>query len=140
MFLRVFCATLLLPVIAKVSPEDVEGEAILNSIKSEIVTFQFPISQMCYCKAPLHRSRFNRPFDDWRCSSCFAIQSGRVSFQCLKSDCIFKSHSSCNYRVCPSCFESSTESNGSYETDEKDDGAEDAFIHRQITRSIAMIS
>ena len=132
-----FCC---LPVIGKVSPEDVGGEEILKGIKSDIVKFQFPLSQTCFCKAPLHRLLFNRHFNDWRCSSCFAIQSGRVHFQCSKSDCIYKITSSCDYRVCSSCFEWAMENNGSYEMDEKRDEAEDTFIYRQINRCIVMIS
>ena len=135
-----FCGLL---VIEKVSPDDVGEEAILNSIKIEIGTSQFPMSQMCYCKSPLHRLPFKRPFSDWRCSSCFAIQSGRISFDCVAGDCLFKRISSTVYRVCPSCFGCLRESDSvdsCHETDQKEDGAGGSFVARQINRVISMIS
>ena len=127
-------------VIGKVIPEDVGEEAILNSIKSEIGTFQFPMSQMCYCKSPLHRFSFKRSFSDWRCSSCFAIQSGRISFDCINGDCLFKHISSSVYRVCPSCFEFSSDSDNSYDTEKKEDAVEGTYLYRQINQRIAVIS
>ena len=137
-----FCC---LPVIGKVNSEDVGGEAILNNIKAEIASilgeaFQFPLSQMCSCKARLHRHRFNRFFDDWKCSSCFVNQSGRISFHCVDADCSFERISSSVYRVCPSCFEGPREIHSSYETEEKEDGEEGTHIYRQINLRITMIS
>ena len=126
--------------IVKVSPEDVGGEELLKSIQSKIVTFQLPMSQMCYCKSPLHRRRFNRPFDDWSCSSCFAIQSGRISFDCIDADCLFKRISSSVHRVCPSCCEFASDSVTSYETEEKEDIVEGTYIYHQINQRIAVIS
>ena len=131
--------------IEKVSPEDVGREAILKNIQSEIVgilgdALQFPMSQMCYCKSPLHRRCFNRPYNDWRCLSCFAIQSGRISFDCPVDDCSFKRNSSSVYRVCPSCFEYPSEMVSSYETEEKEDAVEGTYICRQINQRIALIS
>ena len=118
---------------------------MLGSINDDVVqVFQnalsIPMNQMCYCKRPLTRARFNRPFPDWRCKSCFAIQSRRVVFQCSNDKCLFKRHSGWIYRVCPSCFEWTEYNNFCEETDEKEDMMENTFIYRKINRCINMIS
>ena len=130
------------------NPEDVGGTPILENIKSEIMgilgkALQLPMSEMCYCKSPLYRCRFKRSFNevnDWRCSSCFAIQCGRAAYKCIAGDCSFKRISSSMYRVCPSCFECPSEHDSSYETEEKEDAVEATYIYRQINRQIAVIS
>ena len=129
----------------KVNAEDVGGEKVINDIFSELAeTFgdalKLPINELCYCQKPLKRLRLNRPFSDWRCLSCFANQSGGVIFKCIDDDCVFERHSTETYQVCPSCFEWSGTDDILQEMEEKDDGMEIAFIHRQIHRSTIMIS
>ena len=129
----------------KVSAEDVGGEKVINDIISDMAeTFgdalQLPMNETCYCQKPLMRRRLNRPFSDWRCLSCFKIQSGRVTFECIGGDCVFKCHSTETYRVCPSCFELSRTDATSLQIDEKEDGMEVPVIRRQINGSITMIS
>ena len=129
----------------KVTSQHVGGEEILNDINSDIAetfgdTLQLPINEKCYCQKPLNRCRLNRPFSDWRCLLCFTKQSGRVTFECIGGDCVFKCHSAETYRVCPSCFEWSGTDTTSPQTDEKEDEMEVSFIHRHIHRSVTMIS
>ena len=127
------------------SSEDVGGGEMLNNIKCDIIemfenALSISMNQMCYCKQPLERIAWKRPFNDWWCLSCFAKQSGRVGFWCTNKSCKFKSVSGWRYDVCSSCFKW-TDNNSLYdETDEKEDGAESTFICRQLNHSINMIS
>lgn len=142
MLIYIFCSGAL---IRKVTPEDVGGEEILNNIKSDIMemfenTVSMNMNQMCYCKTPLKRSFFKRPFNDWWCLSCFSKQSGRVSFDCNNDQCVFKRLSGWSYYVCPTCFEWTDINDNSDETEKREDGKETTYIHRQINHSINMIS
>ena len=127
--------------ILKVRPEEVGGGKALNDIKSNfelmLGSTERPayLTQMCYCKAPLARAVFERPLKDWRCSSCFSNQSGRVHFRCDAEFCIFKRLSGVAYQVCPSCCRSTEEDS----MDEKDEDIENGFISRKMNRSINMI-
>ena len=131
--------------VPKVRPDDIGGEEMLESINDDVAeVFQnassIYSSQMCYCKEPLKRIAWNRPFNDWWCLSCFVKQSGRVAFYCNNNSCKFKSVSGWRYDICPSCFEWTDDDNLYEETDEKLDGKQRTFIHRQINHSINMIS
>ena len=138
-------------VISTVSPEDVGGQELLNSIKSDTETMisdifnalKVTFVQKCYCKAPLERFTWKRPFNDWICTLCFANQSGRVVFECANYDnCVFKDNSGWYYRICPSCFVLADDDTIAHEMDEKEDGmgVESKFISRLLTLSIRRIS
>ena len=138
-------------VISIVSPEDVGGQAVLNSIKSDAEkmindafnALKVTFVQKCYCKSPLQRFTWNRPFNDWTCKLCFANQSGRVVFECANYDnCVFKDKSGWYYRICPSCFVLLDDDTIAHEMDEKEDemGVENEFIDRLFTLSIRKIS
>ena len=126
-------------------PDDVGGDDILNNIKRDVMemfdnALTPSLNQMCYCKATLKRSYWTRPVHYWRCRSCFANQSRRVAFQCCNGECSFKRASGWVYRVCPSCFEWTENSNFYDETDEKGHGMERTLICRRINWNISMIS
>ena len=138
-------------VISIVSPEDVGGQEVLNSIKSDTETMisdafnalKVTFVQKCYCEQPLERCTRKRPFNDWTCKLCFANQSGRVMFECPNyDDCVFKDKLGSYYRICPSCFVLTDDDTTAHEMDEKENGVgmENKFIYRLLTLSISRIS
>ena len=129
-------------------PDDVGGDNVLNNIKRDVMEMFVnaltpSLNQKCYCTAPLERCKWDRPFTDWRCKSCFVRQSGRIVFQCPKDRCVFTRLSGYYYQICASCFKWTENNNFSDETDRKVDGMEkspETLICGQINRSINMIS
>lgn len=119
------------------SPEDVGGEGILNSIKCivmEIFESAVPnsMNQMCYCKEPLTRNTLLRPVPIWRCRSCFANQSGRVMFECLNEECLYKRISRWHYYICSSCFLRDG-------MDAKEDETQNDFVGSKLTEVLNVI-
>ena len=126
------------------SPGDVGGDDILDNIKRDVMemlgnAFPLSLNQMCYCKAPLERGKWNRPFKDWWCLSCFAKQSGRVQFNCNNDQCLFKRLSGWSYLVCPTCFECTENDIRRENMDEKEDEIQKAFIGSKVTQVLDTI-
>ena len=127
------------------SPGDVGGEGILNNLRGDVATalkgaLLSSMNQQCYCREPLRRTTWKRPYSDWICRSCFTNQSGRVVFDCPNDNCIFKRLSGSDYEICTQCFERRDNDQICDETDEKENGTEDTFICKQIKGHINMIS
>ena len=127
------------------TPEDIGGKEILNKIKNDTEALferatRLTMGHLCYCQRPLSRRLFNRPFPEWRCTSCFANQSGRITFRCPDDSCLFKRVSGTVYRICALCHDYTVNRNISRQTEEKENETDDTFFYRQLERSINMIS
>lgn len=125
--------------------DDVGGQEILDNVKRNFIemfqnALSISMSHLCYCKEPLRRTTSERPFIDWRCTSCSTNQCGRVAFDCINEKCLFKSLSGSIYVICPMCFESASDDEGVAGILKQEEDAENTYIYRQINRSINIIS